>query len=112
MEAASIEQIRILDETKFQTCVKAFVDIRLPNGMLIRDCRILEKEDKSWMNFPMSYWTDRETGEIRYKRLIKMPLEQREAVEVSIIESWKRIQEKRPANVGAAQVKSDNLKGS
>lgn len=112
MEAASIEQMRILDKTKYQTCVKAFIDIRLSNGMLIRDCRIIEKDDKAWMNLPVSYWTDPETGEIRYKRLIKMPLEQREAVEVSVMESWKRLQEKRPTDVGAAQVKNDKLKGS
>lgn len=107
MEAAVIEQIRLVDQTKTQTCVKAFVDIRLPNGMLIRDCRIIEKEDKSWMNLPMSYWTDQVTGEVRYKRLIKMPLEMRESVEISIMDSWHRMKEKRPAELVAAQVKND-----
>lgn len=75
--------------------LKAFADIQV-DDWIIHDFRIIkQKNQRAFVNSPQVSWRDPATGEIKYKGILTIPPEQKQAIDIQILAAYQRELEKR-----------------
>lgn len=68
--------------------IKAFVDILLPEGISILDCRIVQQPGQTaWLAMPQTSWAG-DDGKTRQKALVKLPPELQQVVQEAALEAF------------------------
>ena len=81
--------------------LKAFADLELDNGIVIKEFRIIQRQTdhKPFVVSPQISWKDQETGEVKYNTVVTIPNPLKAEVDALILSSWFRIKEQeREAN--------------
>lgn len=75
--------------------LKAFADVELSNGMIIREFRVIQDPGKrAWIACPQISWRDSESGEIKYRTVITLPDQIKGEIDLLILNAWIREREK------------------
>jgi DNA-binding cell septation regulator SpoVG len=75
--------------------LKAFVDVELDGGIVVREFRIIQEPNKRpWIACPQMTWKDPETGLIRYKTIVTFPNQLKGDIDLLILSTWNREKEK------------------
>jgi DNA-binding cell septation regulator SpoVG len=75
--------------------LRAFVDIELDGGVVVRELRILqEPNSRPWVACPQLSWRDPGTGQVRYKTVITFPSQLKGEIDLLVLTAWKREKEK------------------
>jgi DNA-binding cell septation regulator SpoVG len=81
--------------------LKAFADIELDNGIIIREFRIIQEPNKRpWVACPQLSWRDPDSGQIRYTTIITFPNQIKGDVDLLILSAWNREKENPSAECG------------
>lgn len=87
-----VVQMRLLNDGK---PLKAFADVRV-GEWLIRDWRIIQANgNRAYVSPPQISWRDPGTGEIRYKGVLTIPIEEKQQIDVAILSAFQREKEKK-----------------
>ena len=74
--------------------VKAFVDIELDGGIIVRELRIIQEPNKRpWVVCPQLSWKDPSTNQIKYKTIITFPDRLKGELDIFILTAWMRERE-------------------
>jgi DNA-binding cell septation regulator SpoVG len=77
--------------------LKAFADIELDSGIVVRELRIIQDKGKRpWVACPQLSWKDPESGQIRYRTIITFPDQLKGEIDLLILNAW--IREKENSN--------------
>lgn len=75
--------------------LRAFADIELDNGIVVRELRIIQEANKRpWVACPQLSWKDPESGQIKYKTVITFPDQLKGEIDLLILTAWKWEREK------------------
>lgn len=76
--------------------VKAFADIELDDGTIIKDFRVVQKQadHRPFVMCPQNSWKDPSTGEIKFKTVITLPAPLKAKVDALILSTWVQAKEK------------------
>jgi DNA-binding cell septation regulator SpoVG len=79
--------------------LKAFVDIEMNDGTIIREFRLLQENGKKpWIASPQLSWRDPADGTIKYKTVITLPSPIKTEIDTLILSHWFGMQEKLHGN--------------
>jgi len=74
--------------------LRAFADVELDSGIVIRELRIIQQQGKRpWVACPQISWKDPGTGEIKYKTIITFPDQMKGEIDLLILNAWSREKE-------------------
>ena len=75
--------------------LKAFADIELDDGIVIRDMRVVQKQEdqRPYITCPQIAWKD-SSGEMRYKTIIVLPTPIKTKIDALILSRWMEAKEK------------------
>jgi len=74
--------------------LKAFADVELGNGIIVREFRIIcEPNRRPWVACPQLSWKDPESGEIKYKTVVTFPNQLKGELDLAILNAWNREKE-------------------
>lgn len=86
----TVAKIRIQDNGK---PLKAFADIQLENGWIIKDFRIIQNPgQKTYVVAPQASWRNREGG-INFKTLVTIPDNSKWQLESAVLAAYQREKE-------------------
>ena len=78
--------------------LKAFCDVKV-NDWVIHDFRVLKQNgQRAFVSPPQVSWRDPETGEIKYKGILTIPPEQKQAIDIQILAAFQKEMERLNAN--------------
>ncbi len=90
-----ILEIRPVSDNGHPRPLRAFADIELPDGTIIRDFRIIEEPGKRpFVATPQASWRDPETGRICFKTLISFPEPVKARIDIMVLGAWLEAEEK------------------
>ncbi len=96
--------MRVLDLRKKSEngkALKAFADIELESGIVIREFRIIQEQGKRpWIACPQISWKDPDSGQIKYKTVITFPDQIKGEIDLLILNAWGREKENSSAECG------------
>ena len=79
-------EIKLLPGLK---ALRAFAAVRF-NGWVVRDWRIIKHNGSPLLvESPQVSWRNPETGEIRFKAILSIPSEQKQEIDIAIIEAYR-----------------------
>ena len=75
--------------------LKAFADLELDSGIVIREFRVIQEPNKRpWVACPQLSWKDPESGQIKYKTVVTFPDRLKGEIDLLILSTWTREREK------------------
>lgn len=76
--------------------LKAFADIELDDGTIIKDMRIVQKQadHRPFVMCPQNSWKNPETGEVKFKTVITLPTPLKAKVDALILSAWIQAKER------------------
>lgn len=75
--------------------LKAFADVELDNGMVIREFRIIqEPNQRPQIASPQLSWKDPLSSQIKYKTIVTFPNQLKGEIDLLILNAWNREKEK------------------
>jgi DNA-binding cell septation regulator SpoVG len=81
--------------------LKAFADIELDGGIVIREFRVIQEANKRpWVACPQISWKDPVTGQIKYQTVVTFPNQLKGEIDLLILNAWNREKENRSAERG------------
>jgi DNA-binding cell septation regulator SpoVG len=74
--------------------LKAFCDIELDNGIVVKEFRIIQEQNKRpFIACPQLSWKDPSSGQIRYTTIITFPSQLKGEIDLLILNAWNRAKE-------------------
>jgi len=90
-----ILEIRFLDTGK---PLKAFVNA-LVNDWVVRDFRIIQQDgQRAYVMPPQVSWRDTDSGAIKYKGILTIPIEEKQMIDIAILSAYQREKERLDAH--------------
>jgi len=81
--------------------LKAFADIELENGIVVRELRIIQDQGKRpWVACPQISWKDPQDNQVKYKTIITFPSQLKGEIDLLILNAWVREKENPSAERG------------
>ncbi len=69
--------------------LKAYADIRLSDGILIKDCRIIQQDgQQAWLSMPRISWTPEGENKPHYKPLVILPKDLQKAAQIAALNAF------------------------
>ena len=74
--------------------LRAFVDVQV-GDWIIHDFRIVKQDgQRAFVSPPQVSWKDPDSGQIRYRGILTIPSEQKQAIDVAILSAFQKEMEK------------------
>jgi DNA-binding cell septation regulator SpoVG len=71
--------------------LKAFADVEIFDGFVIRDFRITKQDGQSLsVEAPQTSWVDRETKQLKFKSILLIPSEERQSFVIAILSAYQK----------------------
>lgn len=70
---------------------KAFADLELENGLIIKDVKVIQQPgQRAWVALPQMSWKDPSDGQIKYRVLVTAPPPLKGEIDVCVLSAWSR----------------------